>query len=239
MAQPNRLNTYGNIGWYNVFSTFKLKGNFSLHGEYQWRRNEIINEWQQSLLRLGVNFQIRPDILLRAGYAWVETFSYGEIPINSFEKKFTEHRIFEMLQLRQPAGRWDITHRFMLEQRFIGQFKSATDAEEYKFPLSHRVRYLSRWQFPLWQMKEKKKKGYAVLYDELFIGIGKQVNANVFDQNRCGALLGFSFNENINCEAGYLYQIIQFGRQINGKNIFQYNQGPTLNFYVRNNRKFK
>jgi hypothetical protein len=69
-------------------------------------------------------------------------------------------------------------------------------------------------------------------YDEVFIGFGPQVNANIFDQNRFGALLGYRFSKTLRSELGYLSQIIQFGRQIGGKNVFQYNNGFVFNTYI-------
>ena len=73
------------------------------------------------------------------------------------------------------------------------------------------------------------KTPYLALYDEIFIGFGENVNANIFDQNRIGVLLGYRFNKNVRIEGGYLNQIIQFGRQINGQNVFQNNNGLILN----------
>jgi hypothetical protein len=69
------------------------------------------------------------------------------------------------------------------------------------------------------------------MYNELFFGFGKNVNANVFDQNRIGVLIGYNVNKTFRIEGGYLNQIIQFGREINNKNIFQYNNGLIVNSY--------
>lgn len=228
-AQNNRISTRENIGWYNYFGTFRLAKKVSLHTEYQWRRDNFITDWQQSLLRVGVNYQLRPGILLRAGYGWIETFVYGEIPINGQGKDFTEHRLFQMAQLAHREGMADFSHRFMLEQRFVGRYSTPDLEEEDEFPLLHRMRYMFRMQLPLRGQEVKDKKPYIAMYDEVFIGFGKNVNANVFDQNRLGLLLGYRFNKTIRLEAGYLSQIVQFGRQLNGQNIFQYNNGLIVN----------
>lgn len=231
-GQNNRINTYENIGWYNLFSTFKLNNKFSIHFEYQWRRSNMITNWQQSLLRVGVNYQLNPGILFRVGYGWIETFPYGEIPINGLGRAFTEHRIFEMVQLSHKEGIADFSHRFMLEQRFVGMYSSASIDKEDKYPLLSRMRYMMRMQLPLQGKEIKDKTLYAAIYDEIFIGFGDNVNANVFDQNRLGILLGYRFNKNVRLEGGYLNQIIQFGRQINGMNVFQNNSGLIVNANV-------
>jgi hypothetical protein len=231
-GQNNRLNTYENIGWCNIFSSIKLSNKFGIHSEYQWRRANFMDDWQQSLLRTGINYQLNPRVLIRLGYAWAETYPYGEITINSFGKQFTEHRIFQMIQLSQKEGIIDISHRFMLEQRFVGKYAAANLDKEDDFPLLNRMRYMMRFQLPLKGKEIANKTPYFACYDEVFIGFGKNVNANVFDQNRIGVLLGYRFNSKLRLEAGYINQIVQFGRQINGKNVFQNNSGFILNLNI-------
>ena len=197
--------------------------------EYQWRRNNFITDKQQGLLRLGVNYQVNPSVLLRAGYGWIETYPYGDIPLNGLGRDFTEHRIFEMVQLSHKEGIVEMSHRFMLEQRFVGRYSTAAVTKEDEYPLLNRFRYMFRLQAPLKGKTIKDKTPYAAFYNEVFIGFGKNVNANIFDQNRIGILLGYRFNKNVRIEGGYLNQTVQYGRQISGKNVFQTNNGLILN----------
>jgi len=228
-GQNNRLNTSNQIGWYTYFGTFKLSNKLGLHTEYQFRRTQVITDWQQSLLRLGLNYQLHPAVQVRVGYGWIETFPYGEYPLNGFGKQFTEHRIFQMAQLSQKVSKVDFSHRFMLEQRFVGNYTDAQATKESEFPLLHRMRYMIRIQVPLKGDEIQDKTPYLAVYDEVFVGFGKNVNANVFDQNRIGVLLGYRFSKNFRLEGGYLNQTLQFGREINGKNVFQHNNGLIVN----------
>lgn len=228
-GQSSRLNHKNFIGWYNYFGTFKLSRKLGLHTEYQWRRDNIIKDWQQSLLRIGLNYNVNPRVLLRAGYGWIETFPYGEFPLNGLGRDFTEHRIFEMVHFNYKEGAIDFSHRFMLEQRFVGRYNAATESKEDEFPLLHRARYMVRLQTPLIGKEIKANIPYAAIYNEIFIGFGKNVNANIFDQNRIGILLGYQFTKNVRLEGGYLNQTLQFGRQIAGRNVFQTNSGVILN----------
>jgi hypothetical protein len=228
-GQNNRLNNSNQIGWYTYFGTFKLSKKLGLHTEYQFRRSQLITDWQQSLLRLGLNYQLHPAVQVRVGYGWIETFPYGEFPLNGFGKQFTEHRIFQMAQLSQKVGKVDFSHRFMLEQRFVGKYSDAQATKESEFPLLHRIRYMVRMQVPLKGNEIQDRTPYLAVYDEVFIGFGQNVNANVFDQNRIGVLLGYRFSKNFRLEGGYLNQTLQFGREINGKNVFQHNNGLIIN----------
>lgn len=117
----------------------------------------------------------------------------------------------------------------MLEQRFIGSYSSPELQKEDDFNMLNRVRYMFRIQMPLGASEIKDKTPYLALYDEIFIGFGKNVNANIFDQNRIGALLGYRHNQHFRIEAGYLNQIVQFGRRVNDQNVFQHNNGWILN----------
>lgn len=228
IAQNTRISNHNTIGWYTYTGTFNLSSKWGIHTEYQWRRDNFITNWQQSLLRTGINFYANKKLTLRLGYAWVETYPYGEIPLNKFGKTFTEHRIYQMALITDKIGLVDISHRFMLEQRFVGAFATAETKKEDTWNYMNRLRYMARLQIPF-KKNATVKFPYAVVYDEIFIGFGKNVGENIFDQNRMGILLGYKFSNTINIEAGYLSQIVQLGREVNGSNVFQYNNGFIVN----------
>lgn len=228
-SQNTRLRDNNQIGWYNYFGTFKLNDKFGIHTEYQLRRDNLITDKQQGLLRVGLNYQLNPNVQFRVGYAWIETYPYGDIPINGLGRDFTEHRAFQMVTLTDKIGKIDFSHRFMLEQRWVGRYSSAAVTTEDDFPLLNRMRYMIRAQMPLKGSKIQDNTPYVAAYNEIFIGFGKNVNENVFDQNRIGLLLGYQFNKSLRIEAGYLNQILQLGREVEGRNVFQYNNGIIIN----------
>ncbi len=225
----NRVSEHNQIGWYNYFGTFKFAKKWSLHTEYQWRRTHFIRHWEQSLLRTGINYQLHPKVQARVGYAWAETYPYSQTPINSYGKQFTEHRTYQMLTLTDKIERVELSHRFMLEQRWLGKYTNPNLVKEDTFLFANRLRYMFRAQMPLNHNKMSDHTLYAAAYGEVFIGFGKNVNANVFDQNRFGLLLGYKLNALLKIEAGYLNQIVQLGRTVNNKHIFQYNNGFIIN----------
>ena len=208
-----------NIGWFAANATFNVSERFGIHTEYQWRRDNYVENWQQGLLRVGVNYKLTPDVLFRVGYAWAETYPYGDIPLNGFGKDFTEHRIFEMAQLSQKVSALSISHRFMLEQRWVGRYSNPILTPEDDYVYLNRLRYMVRLQLSVYQ------KLYVAAYDELFIGFGKNIGENIFDQNRFGALVGYPISANFKLEGGYLNQIVQLGREVGGQNVFQHNNG--------------
>ncbi len=216
----SRITDSNNIGWFAANATFAVSNHFGVHTEYQWRRSDYGNEWQQGLLRVGVNYKYNNEVLFRVGYAWAETYAYGDIPLNGMGKDFTEHRIFEMVQLSNSVAQLSISHRFMLEQRWVGRYSSADLEVEDVYIYTNRLRYMLRLQLPLY-----KDGPYVAAYDEVFLGFGANIGENIFDQNRVGVLLGYAFNKNFRAEAGYLNQTLQLGREVNGENVFQKNNG--------------
>jgi hypothetical protein len=232
-AQNTRISDPNSIAWFGYFGTIKLNKKLGLHTEYQLRRSEFLNEAQQGLLRVGLNYALNNTTQLRVGYAWAETFPYGDIPINGMGKDFTEHRTYQMLTLNgQKLSKIEVQHRLMLEQRWIGRYTSPTLTSEDDWLFLNRLRYMMRLQMPLKGDSMKDKTPYAAVYDEILIGFGKNVNENVFDQNRLGVMLGYRFNSTVRIEGGYLAQILQLGREVNNQNVFQYNEGLVLNTFL-------
>jgi len=230
-AQNNRVHDTNNIGWFAFFMNYRLEEKWSFHGEFQWRRVGWITESQQNLYRIGVNYQMHPQLTLRAGYAFADTYNYGEIPISSGEMRFPEHRTYLMALIANPIGKVFLSHRFMLEQRWIGRNSDPKVKEIDEFLYLNRIRYMFRMDLPLKGSTLDNKEPYLAAYDELMIGFGKNVNQNIFDQNRIGILAGYKFSASKRVEAGYLNQTLQLGRLVDGKNVIQANNGFIINTY--------
>ncbi len=226
-SQNDRLNDYNNTNWLQSINTVSLNKKWSLHLEYQWRRTDGLKNWQQSLLRIGANYKLNDNVTAHLGYGWIETYSYGDYPIAS-NGTFPENRIYEQISFRQPVNKFLFTHRFRIEQRWLGKVKAGTvskrEIEDWIF--LHRFRYQFRAQYPFWTKGVKQL--YGVAADEIFIGAGKNLGTNIFDQNRIFLLLGFKLNKKITIESGYFNQTLQQGRRINNSTIMQRNNGVVV-----------
>jgi hypothetical protein len=230
-AQNDRVNDFNNINWLQTFNTVSLNKKWSMHLEYQWRRTDGLKNWQQSLLRIGANYKLNENVTAHLGYGWIETFSYGDYPIAP-NGTFPEHRIYEQISFRQPVNKFLFTHRFRIEQRWLGRVKAGTagDREIEDWFFLHRFRYQFRMQHPFWSKGAKQFYGAAA--DEIFIGAGKNLGVNIFDQNRIFLLLGYRLNKKMAIEAGYMNQTLQQGRRINNRTIMQRNNGIVVSSYL-------
>lgn len=222
ISQEQRLADKNSLGWLSYTGTFQIKSKIFIHTEYQWRRVDGFKKRQQSQLRTGINYAVRKDISLNAGYAFAQTYTYGDYPA-AFA--FPEHRIYEQVLIKSPVGSIDLSHRFTLEQRFVGRVTMPNGIKNTEYFFLNRMRYRVRGEFPLHKKEATKKPWSIIAQDEIFIGWGKNMGANIFDQNRLAVLLGYKLNKNLKFEAGFLNQIVQQGKRINDKAVFQYNNG--------------
>lgn len=228
-AQTGRITDRNNIAWPQVFLFIPLDKNWGIHAEYQWRRTNGLKDGQQGLLRTSLQYRFTDEVSVNLGYAWVETYPYGDYPIAA-NGRFPEHRIYQQLSLTQFMKNLRITHRLRIEQRFLGKVKPGTDREIEDWTYLNRFRYQVRAQKNLFV--KNKIRVYGVLADELFIGAGENIGLNVFDQNRLMLLAGITNGKNIQVEAGFLQQILQQGAPINNKAVYQKNNGWLLALYL-------
>lgn len=227
-AQNTRLSEHNSIGWYVMNAGLKLSDSWKVVGEYQFRRNELGKSWQQSLARTGLQYQFTSQLKLRAGYGWIVTYPYGEYPLNSLGKTYPEHRIYQAVLTESNSGKVRFSNRYMLEQRFVGSFAHATDTRPSKYIYMNRARVQVRAETNLFFLSDNKRRVYVAAWDEVFIGFGKNVKENVFDQNRIALIAGIQPSPHFKIEGGYFNQIVQLGREIHGQNVFQYNTGMNL-----------
>jgi len=214
--------------WWTYAGDHKIANKFSVHTFYSFRRNEFVKNWQQSLLRLGLNYHLNDKLILTPGYDWVVNFPYGEQPL---PKQITEQRIFEQLIVKYKVGRISFIHRFKFEQRFVDLRKD--------YILLQRFRYKLAVNIPI----NKNSMGDNTLFlsasNELFISYGKGTINNYFDQNRGYIGIGYKFDKVKTISLGYMNQYLLKKDNIHVENNhtlmlgFNYN----MDFSKKNNDK--
>jgi hypothetical protein len=186
------------------FGNHKLTDKLSLHTEYQWRRADWITTWQQSLLRIGVDYKLGDAAVITLGYGHIVTWPYGHQPV---AEKFTEHRLWQTLTLTQRQGRFYFNHRFRPEQRWLEGNGSGKEGWFYR----NRIRYRFMVNYPLTKKEMGPNTLFASIYDEIFIQFGPHFDRNYFDQNRLYGTLGYQFSTAGHVQAGYMQQYIVKG----------------------------
>ena len=170
--------------WYMYFGTNKIAERFSLHTEAQFRFYETSSNFNQLLLRTGLNYHINPNAIATGGYGFISTDgTFEEFPNETNSK---EHRIFEQFILKNKVWEFLFEHRYRLEQRFL-DFGDATDTQ-------HRARYRIQMTLPL------SDTFFLNFYDELFINL----QDDLFGQNRLYGAVGAHISKNSSVQVGYL-----------------------------------
>lgn len=218
-AQQKDIDTQA-LSWWCYFGTFRLTDKTSVWTELQLRRSDFVNEWQQVLPRVGINYHYRSNIIFTVGYAYLWTYPYGKQPIPLEEPRF-EHRPWQQMVLLQDAGRVTFQHRYRLEQRFLQNWSEPDPVTALRtivdgFELQNRMRYRFLVNMPITKDAAGRQKLFATAYNEIFVNFGDNIGFNLFDQNRLGATIGYQFTRDFNLQTGYMNQAIQKadGRQV-------------------------
>lgn len=181
--------------WYMYFGTNKISEKLSIHSEAQFRFYETTGNFNQLLLRTGLNYHLNTDAIATIGYAYIGTDNTFEEFPGEIDSK--EHRIFQQLILKNKVGEFNFEHRYRLEQRFI-DFGESTVTQ-------HRARYRLQVTLPL------TNTFFVNVYDEVFINLQDQI----FGQNRLYAAVGVHITDNSSLQVGYLknhFNAVNFDR---------------------------
>lgn len=179
-AQETGENQWG--AWYMYFGTNRVSERFSIHSEAQLRLYETTDNFNQLLLRTGLNYHINPGAIVTLGYGYIATDGSFEEPPGALDSR--EHRIFEQFILTNSVWKVAIEHRYRLEQRFL----------DLGMGTQHRARYRLQLTLPL------SPTLFLNFYDEVFLNLQDEV----FGQNRAYAALGIRLSPISNLQLGYL-----------------------------------
>ncbi|TRZ43710.1 DUF2490 domain-containing protein [Robertkochia solimangrovi] len=170
--------------WYMYFGTNKISEKWSIHTEAQFRFYEITSNFNQLLLRTGVNYHISPKAIATLGYGFIDTDT--DFMDQPGEEKLKEHRIFEQFILKNNLGKFAFEHRYRFEQRFLHRYDESET--------QHRARYRLQITYPL------GTHWFLNAYDEIFINLQEPV----FGQNRLYGAVGYKVNKDLSFQFGYL-----------------------------------
>lgn len=174
--------------WYMYFGNNKISEKLNLHNEIQYRNFDAGGDLEQLLIRTGIGYDLTENnnnVLL--GYGFILSRPY----INGEKTENIEHRIFQQYITKQKFGRFNLQHRYRLEERFL--------EDDFRM----RFRYFLGLTIPINNKEMQPKTFYASVYNEMFLHFDRPV----FDRNRVYGALGYVISKNLRIEAGYMNQI--------------------------------
>lgn len=184
--------------WIGAFLEQPMTERTSLWFDGSWRRMDLGARPQQLLLRPGLLRTIAPGVKIGGGVTYVATAPYGRLPLTNPTR---EHRTWQTLQLAHRAGRVDVSHRLLVEQRWIrpslgDSLGSATYA--------NRIRYRGRGQTALGRAALVGRPLYGFVWDELLMPLGGRQQQFTIGQNRATIGVGAALSATTRVEVGYM-----------------------------------
>ena len=181
--------------WFSVNSTVRLSDKWGFVADLHERRNNFLKDASFHFIRFGVNYWLKDNITLTAGYGhmWVA-------PSKSDWKTISnENRVYQQVQMTSKIGKVSLFQRLRNEQRW--QQKIADDKLTGQNKFTDRVRYLVSFTIPV---VKNPKYPALVVSDELCIQFGKEIVYNTFDQNRIFIGVKQKITKYISFDLGYM-----------------------------------
>jgi hypothetical protein len=198
--------------WYTYFGTAGINQRWSIPFDVQFRIRDGISDKGQILMRAGLQYAPNKQTGYLIGYANIPTYNDG------VDAWLPEHRIFQQFIYKWQQPAFLMTHRFRLEQRWVGQKTFSGNDGELKLSdwrYGNRFRYFNRTAFPL-KKAAQNTNFYFALQNEFFMNLwGNEINDKFIDQNRFLVASGYAVRSNLKLEVGYMnhYQQAASGAQ--------------------------
>jgi hypothetical protein len=209
-AQTDQQNT----GWFMFVNSTKINKKWATHLDLQYRTSDNWAHKRNLMFRPGLTYLISNKHEVTLGYLLNESYTYPEA---AADYQLTEHRIWEQYVFKHKIKTVAATHRFRVEQRFIGRHN--TDEL-----FSQRLRYFFRFIVPLQKEAKTFEKGvFVALQNEVFVNFqnNKDLNNSYFDQNRAYGAVGYRVSKKFDVEAGYMNQAVKGLARNTSNNILQ------------------
>ncbi len=183
--------------WVTTSWEHELTDATSLWFDGSWRRMGVGEEPQQVLLRPGIIHTLAPGVRVGAGYTYVATAPYGELPAATPSR---EHRLWQDLRLAHTVGPVSVTHRYRWEERWIAPVDGGGTGT---FLFQQRMRYMVRAQAPLGALRRHDRPVLWYLQEEALLPVGHDGAAIRLTQNRALAGVGVPLGARQRLDIGY------------------------------------
>lgn len=216
-SQPTKSTVDVQQFWLGYFNQARLTHKFGLWGDFHLRtREDFVDNFSQSIARVGLTYYANDVTKLTAGYAYVTHYpAEGHTKVSQIE-----HRPWQQVQWHNRYAKTRMMQWIRLEERYRQKIlNDSTMGNGYNF--NFKLRYNLFYEIPF--SPKPTNKWSFVINDEVHINFGKQVVYNYFDQNRF--FLGFKFNtsQHDNLQLGYmnLFQQLAAGNKYRNNHVIR------------------
>ncbi|MFM1878316.1 MAG: hypothetical protein RLZZ241_1182 [Bacteroidota bacterium] len=130
LAAQQNLKEFPGI-WYTYFADYGINEKWSIHHETHMHLYEPFQNFNRFVMRGGANYNLTPTLTASVIYHY-STSDPTRLDINSVNR-LDENRFMEQLVFRHGTGKWKLSHRIRVEQRY-----QSKEGEPFT---AHRARY--------------------------------------------------------------------------------------------------
>jgi hypothetical protein len=178
----------GNQVWLQYYGQARLseKWTWQFDGGFRWR--DVFVESSAHILRSSVGYAPMANLRFSAGLAHLGLYAQETL-------LRVEFRPYQDVQVTQTFDKWDLNHRFRLEERIFFPISEGRIQPTNQF--NFRFRYAAVVGIPLFRLSRNRPEPTFILYvgDEIFLNFGPEISHNYFDQNRLILSPTFQFND--------------------------------------------
>jgi Protein of unknown function (DUF2490) len=223
-ASAQKQIDHQSLFWFGSVNNFRFSQHWGFNADFHIRTFDFMSHPYSYIARGRGDYYFNDDLSAGIGYGHMWTAAFT-IPVPPFAN---ENRITEQVQLNSKKGKFAMSNRWRLEQRWQQKIVNNEKTNEYRF--TNRCRYaISFFYSPF---KNKMLPTFAN-YNELMIQFGKDVVYNVFDQVRLSFGIRQTITPQLNIDLNYLYV---YQQQSSGN---QYVQSNALRLFINYNVRLK
>ncbi|HEY1871004.1 MAG TPA: DUF2490 domain-containing protein [Chitinophagaceae bacterium] len=214
--------SHQSLFWLGSVNNIRFNERWGLVADFHYRTYDFMSKDYQYVARGLVNYNFNENLTAGVGYAHFWTGAFTSAP-HDFSN---EDRIAEQVQLNSKKGKFAISNRWRLEQRWQQKIVNNEKTNDYRF--TDRARYAISF---IYSPFKNKMLPSLTNYEEVMVQFGKEVVYNTFDQARFSFGIRQSITPGLNIDINYMY----IYQQLFSTSGNQYLQANTLRLYINYN----
>ncbi|MDQ3110892.1 MAG: DUF2490 domain-containing protein [Bacteroidota bacterium] len=201
-AAQTRTISDRHLVWVGMFGQYNFSPALNLNLDAQARYEYTDGDWFTWLVRPGLTWKIKRDILLTAGVAYFKLYQNPNVL-----PPRPEWRIWQEVGKRFNKNAHTFYPRLRFEQRFIRQYGIPVFEEEFSFNT-----YRTRLRFDYtYKFSANDPQGFLLLAGNEYMFSTNTKGKSAFDQNRAYAGVGYRLSKNLNFQLTYLNLFLRKG----------------------------
>jgi hypothetical protein len=194
-----------------------------LHLEGSYRATFPLDRPEQYMLRSGLTIEHGHGFSSLFAYTYLVSYPFegGTLSPASASGKQPEHRAFEQLQFEHPLIRLGekhltLTHRFRVEQRFLGTATEGVGVTKWNF--AERARYRLTAKIPFKTASWWIVPNYISMFNEVYTSFGPHSGESPFYANVDYGAFGWNLGSRFALELGYQHRYAPMANGVIGQN---------------------